>query len=117
MRRAVKVDLFTDAALRILQCAVLELSTRHHQMAAAAQRLQNDLHVQCAHAARRDIDAVVFGDCHKTGIDAVDGQQIVGCHRQHNVHTGLKLVRQGNGTALVYVGRLHNVGAGLVLLF
>lgn len=86
-------------------------------MAAAAQRLQNDLHVQCAHAARRDIDAVVFGDCHKTGIDAVDGQQIVGCHRQHNVHTGLKLVRQGNGTALVYVGRLHNVGAGLVLLF
>ena len=51
LRRAVKVDLFTDAVLRILQRAVLELSTRHHQMAATAQRFQNDLYVQCAHAA------------------------------------------------------------------
>lgn len=51
LRRAVKVDLFTDAVFRILQGAVLQLCAGHHQMAATTQRFQNDLYVQCAHAA------------------------------------------------------------------
>ena len=100
-----------ECLAHIVRGAVFNLRARHVEVTAAAEFLQQNLHIHVAEASCRNGNLIAHAENDERRAHALNGQQLVRRLRRRNAHIREFPVGARNGAALVDLRTRHKLRA------